>query len=324
MMIMLPPTTRLRTVALLLLGALLASGLAVARPAVAAAADARWTVAPAANDFGADRKDYGFTVGPGGRIEDGVVVTNAGAETLRLALRPADAVTTSAGRFGLVDRGARPGAVSGWVHLEQQAVTVDPGASVTVRFVITPPKDAAPGDHVGGIVTAPEGSDVDRGVQIRLRVSGPLKPALAVDDVRVGYADTANPVGQGDATVTYTIRNTGNAILSAHQAVSTSGPFGIGGRRAGRLVDVPALLPGSNWTVKAPVGDVAPALRLKAKVRVTPLLADAAGSIAPLPAKEATGHAWAVPWTLLVVVIFAVVLAGVVVRRGRRRVAAVA
>ena len=312
----LPSRTTLRTAAVLALGALGLSA-AVARPAAAADDAARWTVRPAANSFGADRKDYGFTVGPGGRLEDAIAIVNQGAVPLRLALRPADAVSTSTGRFGLVDRGTRSTGVAAWVRLEQDVVTVDPGAEVTVPFTITPPKDAAAGDHVGGIVTAPEGADVDRGVQIRLRVSGPLKPALAAGGVHIDYTNTANPLGSGDATVSYTIRNTGNTILAARQAVSASGPFGTWARHAGRLADSPALLPGGSWKVSAPLHDVRPALRLKATVKLTPLLADAAGSVAPLSATTTTGHAWAIPWALVLLVAVALGLVGVAARRAR-------
>jgi len=287
----------------LLLAALWLSG-AVARPAAAADEPARWTVQPAADRFGPGRQDFAYTLGAGGRIEDGVVVVNQGPATLQLALR----------------------GVGAWVRLERDVVTVGPGASITVPFTITPPKSAAAGDHAGGIVTFPVGSAAPAGagprhrLPVRLRVSGPLKPALAVDDVHIHYSDTANPLGAGDATVTYTIRNTGNVTLTARQAVSAAGPLGSWARRAGRIADSPALLPGATWKGSAPLRGVTPALRLKATVAVVPLLADAAGSIAPLPATTATGHALAVPWALLLVVIVVGGLVGVALRRARVRV----
>jgi Bacterial protein of unknown function (DUF916) len=329
MIMTLHSTRGARAVAALVLGALGLLGGAVARPASAvasgdAAGAARWTVAPADNRFGADRKNFGLTLGPGGRQEDGIVIANQGDTTLRLALRAADAVTTSTGRLGLVARGggagsARPAGLAAWVRLSRDVVTVAPGAQVTVPFTIAPPKGAAAGDHVGGIVTAPEGSEVDRGVPIRLRVSGPLRPALAVSDVHVDYSGTASPLGTGDATVSYTIRNTGNATLTARQTVKASGPFGAWSRRAARIADTPALPPGGSWKVSVPLRDVAPALRLKATVALTPLLVDAAGSIAPLPAVEGTGHTLAVPWSLLVVLVVVGGVAVVALRRARRR-----
>jgi hypothetical protein len=324
------PASRLRAAAALLLGALCLSG-AVARPALAADPGARWTVKPAANSFGPDRKDYGYTLSPGGRLEDGLAISNHGAATLRLALRTVDGVTTPAGRIGLVDRGARSGGVAAWVHLTRAVVTVEPGATVEVPFTITPAKNAGAGDHVGGIVTSPVGSAAADGgtggerrssLQIRLRVSGPLEPKLAVDDVHVSYSDTANPLGRGDATVTYAIRNAGNVILTARQAVSASGPLGAWERHAGRIADSPPLLPGSTWKVSAPLRDVVPALRLKVRVSVVPLLADAAGSIAPLPATTGTGNALAVPWALLLVLAGVAGFAVVALRRRRGRVRA--
>ncbi|HEY6758757.1 MAG TPA: hypothetical protein VI318_04680 [Baekduia sp.] len=324
------PASRPRAAAVLMLTlCALSFGGAVARPAAAADGGARWTVQTADNSFGAGRQDYRYTLSPGGRLEDGIVVVNQGTTTLHLALRTADGVTTPAGRLGLVDRGARSNGVATWVHLQQDVVTVEPGAAMTVPFTITPPKNAAAGDHVGGIVTVPVGADgvggaVARpGLEIRLRVSGALKPSLSVDAVRVHYSGTANPVGTGDATVTYTIRNTGNAILTARQAVSVSGPFGTWARHAARIADVPPLLPGATWKGSAPLRGVTPALRLGATVTLVPLLTDAAGSIAPLPATKATGHALAVPWSLLIVLIVVLGLAaGVVLRRRRRRVGA--
>ncbi len=99
------------------------------------------------------------------------------------------------------------------MHLDRDDVTVGPGESVEVPFAVTLPKDAAPGDYMGGIVTsAAEGDEAS--IQIRLRVGGALKPSLAVENVHVDYSGTSNPIGKGDATVTYTIHNTGNAILT--------------------------------------------------------------------------------------------------------------
>ncbi|WP_127358803.1 hypothetical protein [Actinacidiphila soli] len=57
------------------------------------------------------------------------------------------------------------------------------------------------------------------------------------------YSGTPNPFGKGDATVTYTIHNTGNAILTDRQTVHISGPFGRLDVRAGQIDDSPQLLP---------------------------------------------------------------------------------
>jgi hypothetical protein len=300
----------------------------VARPAAASDDDVPWTVKTAADNFGADRQNYGYTINPGGRLEDGIVVVNHGTTLLHLALHAADGVTSPKGRLDLVTKDATSTGVGAWVHPDRDDVTVRPGESVEVPFVVTLPNDAAPGDYVGGIVTSPAqadeagGIDSNRrvGIRIRLRVGGALKPSLSVESLHVHYSDTPNPIGKGDATVTYTIHNTGNAILTARQAVSVSGPFGRWAVGARRIADSPALLPGDTWKVSAPLHGVAPALRLTATVTLVPLLTDAAGSIAPLAATKASGHAWIVPWSLLlaIIVLCGLVVAGLALRPRRR------
>ncbi|MEW9527459.1 DUF916 domain-containing protein [Microbispora sp. NPDC049125] len=295
-----------------------------AGPAAAADGDVSWAVTTASNDFGSGRQNYSYTLDPGGQLKDGLVVANHGTTPLRLAVYAADAFTAKGGRLDLVAKDAKSTRVGAWVHADRPDVTVQPGESAEVPFTVTLPDDAAPGEYMGGIVTAPaqaggaDGTGADRrlGIRIRLRVGGELKPSLSAEDVHVRYSGTPNPFGKGDATVTYTIHNTGNAILTARQEVAVAGPFGRLGVRAGRIGDSPQLLPGDTWKVSVPVHGVAPAGRLTGTVTLVPLLADAAGSIAPLTAVETTAGAWAIPWALLLVlVVLCGLVATVLVRR---------
>ncbi|MEU6414655.1 DUF916 domain-containing protein [Microbispora sp. NPDC046933] len=323
-----PRTTRpagslVRAVVVALLAA---SGLLVAGTGPAAAADgeASWTVATASGDFGSDRRNYSYTLDPGGRIEDGLVVANHGTAPLHLSVYAADAFTTRQGRLDLRGEDATPTGVGAWVHPDRRDVTVRPGETAEVPFTVTLPDDAAPGEYMGGIVTSPiklGTADARRlGIRIRLRVGGELTPSLSVEDLRVRYSGTPNPLGTGDATVTYTIRNDGNSVLTARQAVSLSGPFGRWDARAGHVDDSPQLLPGDTWKVSVPVHGVTPALRLTGTVTLVPLLTDAAGSVAPLSVVESTAHAWTLPWALLLllVVLCGLAVAALVFRRRRK------
>ena len=193
----------------------------------------------------------------------------------------------------------------------QDDVTVPPGESVEVPFALTLPDDAAPGDHVGGIVAERAGAaGSDSPARRRTAQAEPVGRAVA-DRLR-GHAE---PVRKGDATVTYTIHNTGNAILTARQAVSVSGPFGRWAVKAGRIADSPALLPGDTEGVRA-------AARCDSR-------AAADGDRHARPAAHRRGgldraarrrsrppaHAWTVPWSLLLLVV--VVLCGLVAAVGR-------
>jgi hypothetical protein len=246
-------------------------------PRPAAAAD--WAVAPAANQFGAGREHLRYTIDPGAAVQDGLVVRNAGAAPLRLALRPA---------------------ASGWVRLARDAVTVAPGRSAEVPFSVAPPRDAEPGDYEGAIVATAGGGRLD--VPIRLRVGGALKPGLAVEDVQLD-----------GSSVRFTVRNTGNAILTARPRVKVSGPFGRFAVESDALRPSPELLPGETWKGRTSVKDVTPAVRLTATVTVLGLLTDAAGSSSPLAAVQGSGHGWSVPWlpVIAVLAVVALVAAGV-------------
>jgi uncharacterized membrane protein len=320
-----------RTVVLALLASLAALALGAgpgAGPATAADGDVAWAVRTASNQFGEDRQNYRYTLNPGGEIRDALVVTNHGKQPLDLAVYAADGFTTDGGQLDLLTTDVESTGIGAWVHADRDRVRVAPDASVTVPFRLTLPKNATPGDYLGGIITsltqagAGNTMNVDRrlALRVQLRVGGDLEPGLTVEDLHVSYDGTANPFGSSDATVDYTIHNTGNAILSAQQAVSVSGPFGLFDVDAAEIRDAPELLPGEEWHVSVPVDGVRPAMRLSATVTLTPLMTDAAGSISPLETVETTAHTWAVPWVLLVllVVVVALGVAAVVMTRRRR------
>ncbi|MEO3810329.1 DUF916 domain-containing protein [Sphaerisporangium sp. B11E5] len=311
-----PTRSRTTTAAAATVVALLAALGFLAAGAGPAAADGEpsWEVTTSSNDFGSGRRNYTYALDPGGRISDGLVVANHGTAPLRLTVYAADGFTGEDGRLDLVAEDTRSTRVGAWVHPERPDVTVPPGESAEVPFTVVLPDDAAPGEYMGGIVTS-AGGDRRLGIRVRLRVGGELKPGLTVEDLRVGYAGTS--FGTGDATVTYRIRNTGNTILAARQAVSLSGPFGRFAVRAGQVGDSPRLLPGETWDVSVPVRGVVPALRLTGTATVVPLLTDAANSVTPLAAVETTAQTWTIPWAPLVVlvVLCALVVAGLVARR---------
>ncbi|MFD0024917.1 WxL protein peptidoglycan domain-containing protein [Streptomyces sp. NPDC058382] len=325
-----PPrrTAAVRTALLFLLAAL-AFGTSTG-PARAAGGDVTWTVRTAANDYGEDRSSFSYAVNPGGEAEDALIVANHGTDPLTLAVYAADGFTTEKGQLDLLTEGKKSHSIGSWVRPGRKSVRIAPGRSAEIPFTVEVPGNATPGDYVGGILTSlkqaddTEGIAVDRrlGIRIKLRVSGALRPALAVEDVHVGYKGSAVPFAHGDATVTYSLHNTGNAVLSGTQKVTLTGPFGTLSTEAGKIPAPPELLPGERWKVRVPVHDVTPAVRLTATVAVTPLVTDAAGSTTALDPVRTTAHGWAVPWTLLlflVLVLGAAAAAFVLVRRARAR-----
>ncbi|GAA1313914.1 hypothetical protein Psi02_64590 [Planotetraspora silvatica] len=322
-----PVAAFVRTAVLAMLTALAVAGLG-AGPALADDGNVTWTVRTVSNHYGDDRSSYSYDVNPGGRVEDAMVVANKGKSPLKLGVYAADGFTTDTGQLDLLTKDKKSVAIGAWVRAGRDSVTIQPGKSVEIPFTVTVPDNATPGDYVGGILTSltqadeAEGINVDRrlGIRVKLRVSGELKPTLAIENLSLDYAGSFNPFATGDATVTYTIHNTGNAMLSAQQTVSVAGPFGWLQADADKIASPPELLPGESWKVTVPVRGAAPAVRLGVTATITPLLTDASGSTSPLKPVQVTAGGWAVPWTLslLVVVLIAVIVAAILLsRRGR-------
>ncbi|MFC6354922.1 WxL protein peptidoglycan domain-containing protein [Luethyella okanaganae] len=312
------------------LALLLALGFGLGSAGLAQAAsgdDVTWTVRTASNAFGAERTSYNYTVNPGAKIEDAIVIANRGGAALDLGVYAADGYTTESGQFDLVVGGATSVGIGVWVKDSTESVTVGPGQTVEIPFTLTVPQNATPGDYAGGIVTSlvqpgdTNGINVDRrlGIRIALRVGGDLRPSLAIEGQRVDWSGGLNPFAGGDATMSYTIHNTGNAVLSAQQTAAVTGPFGWLRSEAGAIEAPPQLLPGESWKVTVPVHGVAAAVWLAATTTVTPVVIDASGSMTNLAPIVSTANGWAVPWTLLAIVAALVALVILTPRLRKRR-----
>ncbi|MFF2623223.1 WxL protein peptidoglycan domain-containing protein [Oerskovia jenensis] len=266
-----------------------------------------WGVAPAT------APTFDFTLDPGASLTDQLVVTNHGDVPLDLAVYAADAFTSPTGALDVLPTGTPSEDLGAWITADVPRVVVAPGERGTVPFTLTVPADATPGDHTAAIVTslvtgAGEGGvAVDRrlGTRVLVRVAGDLAPSAIVTEVDAGYAGSWNPVGTGDAELTFTVTNTGNVRLAGPLSATVAAPAGVG-RVSVPLGELPELLPGDALTLTGTVSGVAPLGRLGASVTLTPVVATTASTTLPdgaasHPAAPATGegHLWAVPWSAL-------------------------
>ncbi|RFA07176.1 DUF916 domain-containing protein [Subtercola boreus] len=291
--------------------------------------DVTWTVRTASNQFGAERTGYNYAITPGASVADALVVANHGDTAVDLEVYAADGYTTESGQFDLVVAGTESVGVGAWVAGGTDHITVAPGETTEFPFTLAVPANATPGDYSGGIVTsltqpgAENGISVDRrlGIKITLRVGGDLAPALAVENMHVDWNGGLNPFAGGDATIGYTLHNTGNAVLSAQQSASVAGPFGWFGASAGALDAPPQLLPGESWNVSVPVPGVPASFWLGASASIVPVVIDASGSTTDLDPVTASASGWAVPWMLLLIILVLAALIVLGVRLRRRRAA---
>lgn len=276
-----------------------------------------------------------YLASPGARLTDHVALVNLATKKVTLNVYAVDAEIGTDGSFGYVAKAAPRRDASTWITpitpTHRPTITVAPRSTVILPIVIVIPANASPGDHAAGVITSltskvvtdqGERIDFEQRVALRafVRVSGPLHPRLAIEHLRARYRGTANPIGGGTVTVSYTVHNTGNVRLGAQQQVMISGLFGTT-RPAQALADVPLLLPDSAMNMSVTVRGVLAQVSMRARVVLAPL--SVPGDVNPgVPTRiTATSTFWAIPWALiaLVAALLVCVLGLWAWRRQRRR-----
>ncbi|MGW3203538.1 WxL protein peptidoglycan domain-containing protein [Streptomyces sp. NPDC001135] len=306
----------MRKLYVLLLGLVLAWQAAPAH----AADNGSWSVYPVASEVAA-RPYFYLSADPGQTLTDKVAVQNKTGRPLTFRLYAADAYNTARdGGFAVRTVGERMLGVGAWARVAKSRITVPGHRTVTVPFTVRVPDGAGPGDHPGAIVALDERVDpgsgrlalgVQRavGARIHLRVSGPTLPALSVGQVHISHHQPLVPgLGASTATVTYTLRNTGNVTLDPKVELKARGLFGrtLLDRE---LTRVPSeLLPGQR-------------VRLTETWRGAPQLDRADVTLtasAPGTRQSASASFLALPWLVATLVFVAGVATGALLVRARR------
>ncbi|MGN6606080.1 MAG: DUF916 domain-containing protein [Jatrophihabitans sp.] len=291
--------------------------------------NATFGIGPASSK-GIDGRPYlNYVSDPGGTLTDHIAVSNYGTIPVTLHLYPADAVSTAGGAIGF-DPAAHPGTDArqwitfpGGVHDLSVHLAPRQARIIPIRGVI--PADASPGDHVVGIMAGYTAEVSGRNGRIAFeqrvalralfRISGDVRSRLAVTSLHVDYRTNWNPFGSGSATVTFDVRNDGNVLLAGQQKVQITGVLG-GSGTVHKLAQLPLLLPGATTSQRVTVRDVTPEILMHARVTVTPLGVRSAVDPVLAPTSATTSF-WAVPWSLLLLVVLAGL--GLVLYRRRRR-----
>lgn len=162
--------------------------------------------------------DY-FTVEAeaGSTTELTVVLGNADDEPMDLRTYANDAVPMTNGGFAVASSDVEPTGTATWLDYAPEVMTFEPGKGIERTFTLTVPDDAAPGQHIAGLVleTAEplevEGSNlfnqiIRKAIAVFIIVPGEEQPAFSLDAPQV-IQDR-----QG-ASVEVPVMNTGNVLV---------------------------------------------------------------------------------------------------------------
>ena len=283
------------------------------------------------------RPFFSYGVTPGGLLLDHVAILNYSLRPLPLTVYPQDGVNTASGGFTLKVGALKPTDAGSWISLGRPQLSVvvparrsalSPPAALILPITLRVPFTATPGDHAAGIVAVLT-SVARRGLanvrldqrvatRVFIRVSGTVVARLTIENLSASYQGTLNPAGKGRVTVTYRVRNSGNAILGGTQAVQVTGWFGQQ-VTVTTLPQVPLLLPGGSMDETVQIPGVFPTGQLTATVAIVPLHLQ--GEVDPGLVRKVTASTtvWAIPWPLIVLVLLLSGLGAEYVRRRHRR-----
>ncbi|MEO6701598.1 MAG: hypothetical protein ABI140_16265 [Jatrophihabitantaceae bacterium] len=295
-----------------------------------AAKQASFGIGPASVKKLDGRPFLNYLSSPGGKLSDHVAVINLDTRPVTLKLYVAAAQNESDGSIGYAPAKAVPTDAAAWISIAPpgggNSLRIAARSTVIVPITLAVPNNATPGDHAAGVIASLTSKvkgksgqlvDFEQRIAVRtyLRVSGPLRPALTIEQLHAGYHGNLNPIGRGRLTVSYRLHNTGNVKLGGRQLVKVTGLLGATG--SSKVADVGLLLPGSSVLVRVAVNRITPTLWMHGKVTIKSLQSE--GDVNPPIADVSTSTTfWAVPWTLIGTVgLLAVVL--ILLWRRRRR-----
>jgi LPXTG-motif cell wall-anchored protein len=311
-------------------------GLGVAGAAGAQTSTGGFGAAPAHPDPAdpASRAYFRPVLAPGESSTDEVLVTSSSDSPLQLLISPVDGLTGQTSGAVYANRDAAVKKAGAWINPSISTLSLAPHGRQQVSFRVVVPRDAVPGDHLGGIAVEDANPQHSGGqfsiTQVFRTVVGVdvVVPGPAAAGLRLGHLALKALPGTAVATLSIQLADTGRKLVKPNLAVSLRGPSAYR-RYVGRQLDTvlpgdsiaypfiwpDGLVPGVYHVVVRATGGPRPIAR-EATLRLGTALH---GAVHPsLPSTSSFPLAWALVIGLAAVLAL-IVLAWIVRARRRRR-----
>ena len=275
------------------------------------------------------RQVFRYTAKPGETIHDNVIVYNLGRVKGTFAVYAVDAQTSQDGAFTLTTITDKQAKFGSWTTAGKNFLVMPGGTSVVVPITIKVPKDANPGDVVGGVVVSdvpqrPSITSVQQalavatriGIRTIVRVDGKYRASLKVSGLTTSFTPSLTHPGYGSYTMAWDVENDGNVRVAADRTVDVSALLGgtVLHEERPRLDQI---LPGDRIHESISIDNVFAGIRLTGSVDAAPVILE--GQVTPEADGAASSTDWAISWIAVAVVSLVVALLVLLVVRLRHR-----
>lgn len=208
-------------------------------------------------------KPFLFQPKAGEVVTSKVLVRNLSkTDFAKIKLYPKDAVTTSDGRFDLLREDQDSKHVGTWIQMSKNQISLKPGETIEIPFILTMPKLLEPGQYIGGIVVQGEpimGKKSREGVTFNLlprtgvfvtvNAPGKQEKLLGIN----GFTGDVNYAGD-EAVFKVELANMGNMTLAPKTHIYLKN--GKGKTLKTVKVDVGFIVPGQKMKREVTVSDI--------------------------------------------------------------------
>jgi len=197
----------------------------------------------------ASRAYFKPVLAPGASGSDDLLITSSSDTPLQLVISPVDGLTGQTSGAVYANRDTPVKRAGTWITPSVSALTLAPHSDQLVAFRVSVPRDAAPGNHLGGLAVEDANPQRSGGqfavtevfrtvVGVDVLVPGPASP-----EVRLGRFGLKALPGTDVAALTVQLGDPGTKLVKPELNVSLRGPSGYR-RTVARQLDT--ILPGDT------------------------------------------------------------------------------